>query len=54
VVERGGTHADEDVGRLPKLRLREIGPELDVLDAAVGSECECFQSVVSVRLDIFG
>jgi hypothetical protein len=46
VVERGRSHADENVGRLPKLRLREVGPEVDLLDAAVGSECECSQIVV--------
>ena len=54
VVERGRSHPDENVGRLPKLRLREVGPEVDLFDAAMGSECECSQIVVPNGIDIFG
>jgi hypothetical protein len=53
VVERRRSHADENVGRLPKLRLWEVGPEVDLLDAAVGSECKCSQIVVPNGIDIF-
>jgi 2-oxoglutarate dehydrogenase E2 component (dihydrolipoamide succinyltransferase) len=45
MVQSGRAHANQDVGRFPKLRLGQIRTERDVLEAAMGGQRQCFQSV---------
>jgi hypothetical protein len=53
MVQRGRAHANQDVSRRPEAWLREIVPTLNVLDAALCGECQCFQIVASNKRDIF-
>jgi hypothetical protein len=53
MVERGGSHPNQDVGRSAELRVCEICSDGQVLEAPVRGQRQCFQSVVLWRAGIY-